>query len=770
QGWYGTDHVIATMGSDFNYVDSLLNFKQIDKLIQYVNARQANGSKVNLLYSTPSCYLKSVHDDNRSYTTKSDDFFPYANRNHTYWTGFYTSRPAQKYYTRQLSAFLQGVKQMASLARLDNSVGSLDNVHKLATSVSLAQHHDAITGTEKQLVAYDYAQRLSVGQAAGQRTVNEAYAILMNKGEATPVQQVFCNYRNVSVCSASGRASNFQVTMYNPLAWPVQYTARVPVDGQNYKVLSDDGHTVVPSDIFSVKAAPPGIRPKGMQPSLNELVFSANLPPLGFATYFVQLDDTVLRWTSETKKDSYTIRGKYVEVQFAEDGYVKQLTNLVTNMTAPLTQNFYYYEPFEGDNHSPLNQSSGAYIFRPKSEKPVKINITTFEGIFKGSVVQEARQVFNSWVTQVVRVYMDEPYVEFEWTIGPIPESDGGKELITRYSIPGWGNNGVFYTDSNGREMLQRRLNYRPSWRAVIDEPVAGNYFPVDALINIKSGDSKRQLTVLVDRSEGGSSLNDGEIELMLHRRLLVDDKFGVGEALDEPGLDGKGLVVRGSHYLLLDTVENSARQFRPLAQRIFMSGQPSFSASPLSPPDYMELFTTRWSGLVGKLPEQVHLLTLERFRVDGPVSSPSGSVPYLVRFEHIYEANEDSKLSVPVTFDIKDLFRDLLFVDATELALGGNIAAADVHRLQWKTKAGRDDTFLLIKKIQNANIQANADYLPIVPRDDNCDGYSFERVTGHAEAHADRDPADQLQGLTGSTVELNKWTGKPLTRAQSLL
>jgi lysosomal alpha-mannosidase len=29
--------------------------------------------------------------------------------------------------------------------------------------MGLAQHHDAVSGTEKQEVAYDYAQRLSIG-------------------------------------------------------------------------------------------------------------------------------------------------------------------------------------------------------------------------------------------------------------------------------------------------------------------------------------------------------------------------------------------------------------------------------------------------------------------------------------------------------------------------------------------------------------------------------------------------------------------------------
>ena len=35
-------------------------------------------------------------------------------------------------------------------------------------------------------------------------------------------------------------------------------------------------------------------------------------------------------------------------------------------------------------------------------------------------------------------------------------------------------------------------------------------------------------------------------LPLQVHRRLLVDDAFGAGEALNESGISGKGLVVRG--------------------------------------------------------------------------------------------------------------------------------------------------------------------------------------------------------------------------------
>jgi lysosomal alpha-mannosidase len=55
--------------------------------------------------------------------------------------------------------------------------------------------------------------------------------------------------------------------------------------------------------------------------------------------------------------------------------------------------------------------------------------------------------------------------------------------------------NGYFYTDANGREVLERKRDYRPSWTYTVYESVSGNYYPVASRIWIK--DNKRQMTIL---------------------------------------------------------------------------------------------------------------------------------------------------------------------------------------------------------------------------------------------------------------------------------
>ncbi|RUS70932.1 hypothetical protein EGW08_021308 [Elysia chlorotica] len=686
---YRTKHLIMTMGSDFNYVQAHMFFKEMDKLIKYVNARQSKGSNINLLYSTPSCYLKKLNEDDLVWTTKQDDFFPYADRPHTFWTGYFTSRPALKFFSRTINSFFQSVKQMGAWANAAKNETIQKELHHLGAVVGVSEHHDAITGTSKQAVAFDYAQRLSEGITSGKVVIQNYYDYLMPDYHSTSApEQVICENLNSSICSVTESGNKiFQVNLYNPLARPVQYVVRVPVTGSSYAVYTPNA--TVQSDTFPLSDETKGLIPKSSQRATYELVFTASVPAVGYTSYFVERTSNKESASREAKRsDDTVLQGKYVSVKFSSDGQMASLSSSASNAEVPLQQSFLYYPAHGGECVSDdTKQPSGAYIFRPVDNSHVKIGITKWEGTYKGKIVQEARQKFGDWASQVVRVYQDKPYVEVEWTVGPIPIEDGiGKEVVTRYSIPNFGNNGVFYTDSNGREILERRLNYRPTWKLNQTEPVAGNFFPVNAMIGIKSTKSDLDFTVLTDRSHGGSSLNDGDVEIMLHRRLLYDDCKGVGEALNETAY-GRGLIVRGKHYLLLNKISQAARQYRPLAQEVFLRPQITFSSEQLSRDAYFQMYKSSVSSLYQQFPSNIHLLTLEAVPGEPVVPSPPGTTPYLLRLEHFYESGEDAALSKPVTVDLEKLLYSYPIRGIHELALGANILASDVHRLSWKTK-----------------------------------------------------------------------------------
>ena len=63
--------------------------------------------------------------------------------------------------------------------------------------------------------------------------------------------------------------------------------------------------------------------------------------------------------------------------------------------------------------------------------------------------------------------------------------------------------NETFWTDSNGLEMQERRLNYRPTWNYSGDQNISANYFPVNsgiAMRSISPQNSTRQVTVINER------------------------------------------------------------------------------------------------------------------------------------------------------------------------------------------------------------------------------------------------------------------------------
>merc|ERR1719473_2206172 len=108
----------------------------------------------------------------------------------------------------------------------------------------------------------------------------------------------------------------------------------------------------------------------------------------------------------------------------------------------------------------------------------------------------------------------------------------------------------------------------------------------------ISLDDGKDELVVLTDVSQGGSSMRDGGLELMVHRRVQVDDSRGVQEPLNEtmcgcndinaaPGQMGQhghegdggcecaGLTVRGRHWIVLDTVEKAHELRRQAVEQL---------------------------------------------------------------------------------------------------------------------------------------------------------------------------------------------------------
>ena len=234
-----------------------------------------------------------------------------------------------------------------------------------------------------------------------------------------------------------------------------------------------------------------------------------------------------------------------------------------------------------------------------------------------------------------------------------------------RVCTDGISNNGHFYTDSNGRQVVERVLNQRPTFEINMTEPIAQNYYPINSKILIKNQDY--QLGLLTDRSQSGTSLQDGCVEAMVHRRLLDDDAFGVGEALNEKAY-GKGLVAVGKHVLLVDEEEQSFNeQHRIKAIELFH--EPMLIFGDLQQGSNFPFIPK----LTEALPKNIHILTLRKMPRN---YDPFGKYLFL-QLEHIFQKNEHDSLSQQVTVVLENLF-EVKMIDVYMMIFGNLILGHD--------------------------------------------------------------------------------------------
>lgn len=692
-----TNHIMWTMGTDFKYQYAHTWYRQLDKFIHYVN----QDGRVHALYSTPSIYTDAKHAANEAWPIKTDDYFPYADRLNGYWTGDFTSRPALKGYVRFTSGYYLAARQLEYF-KGKSALGP--NTDSLADALAIAQHHDAVSGTEKQHVANDYAKRLAIGYTEAEKSVSASLAFLTEAatktGHRTPqIQFQQCPLLNISYCPASevdfSHGKDLVVVVYNPLGWKRDDVIRIPVANENV-VVRDSSGKEIQSQLLPIPDAFLGLRNYqaaaylGVSPSVNPkywLAFSAFVPPLGFSTYYVSkskqaaaTSDRDIAHRSGNESDAFEVGlGNLKLVYSRKEGKLTQYINRKRKVKESLEQTHKYYASY-GNDFTINAQASGAYIFRPNgSSIPINSNEKSPLTVLRGPIVHEVHQKINSWIYQTTRLFKGKEHAEVEFIVGPIPIDDGvGKEIATEIKT-NLTSRKTFYTDSNGRDFIERVRDYRKDWNLEVNQPVAGNYYPINLGIYLR--DKSREFSVLVDRSVGGSSIVDGQLELMVHRRLLVDDSRGVAEALNETVCVSDkctGLTVIGKYYFRIDPVGEGARWRRTFGQEIY---SPFLLAFTETEGNWGDSHVTTFSGIDSSysLPENVAIVTLQDLG-DGKV---------LLRLAHLYEIGEDMNLSVKSSVELKKVFHNKQITKITEASLSANQGRAEMERkrLVWQVK-----------------------------------------------------------------------------------
>jgi alpha-mannosidase len=184
----------------------------------------------------------------------------------------------------------------------------------------------------------------------------------------------------------------------------------------------------------------------------------------------------------------------------------------------------------------------------------------------------------------------------------------------------------------------------------------------------ISLDDGKDELAVITDVTMGGSSMVDGELELMVHRRCQKDDHRGVQEPLNETmcgcndigapphqmgahghegdgGCDCQGLTMRGSALVVLDAIPSAHAVRRELIETLNFAPTLAFAKAGVS------IAKPTMSAIAEQLPPSVKLMTISSNYAEWN----EGKV--LLRFAHKFQKGEHPTASAPATFSLAQVF-----------------------------------------------------------------------------------------------------------------
>lgn len=780
-------NIMLTMGMDFQYSNARKNFQNLDLLIDATRRILGSGEikvsdflgdrfdKVAIFYSTPERYTQckyadlvnskaSMEDEGvpskynpaewKNSSPKGNDFFPYADCAHCWWTGFYTSRQGLKRMERVGSSFLHAARQIESIAklilpqkrspRLTTSAWNASPLYELEDAMGVVQHHDGVSGTSKQHVAYDYAKRIAAGMNKANLFVTDALSKLLLNKNGTLGNLSYCSLLNETICSVSQEASkkgseeDIYIIVYNALAIKRDEVLSLPIDSSSRYIVEQLGEDQSDRTLVDGVVLPNANYAQVTGAALDILYFEARgIPPLGVSVFRItkveneQLSSASatpavprnLRWNDmESAEEEIVITNDILSVSFDHStGVVKSINNLRDGIKMNVDQQYGFYKSFFKDEPAPLTvventddfksdgkclpgytdvegneyrwlikataddgQKSGAYIFRPTPDQKLHIIPPEPQSVVTHTdgLVKEVHSVFGEggWIRQIARLLPGKDFVEIEYVVGPVPIDGGGKEIVSKWTTS-VNSDGHFFTDSNGRAFLKRKRS-QPNTL----EPIAENYYPVNTAIFIE--DIVQSFGILVDRSQGGTSLTDGAIELMIQRRTLFDDARGVGEPLNETDVGitpyppysnavriGKGVIVKGHHRLVIGKGGSGASKMRGMMDQVF--SQPHIFVASVASGAPLPFQRTSISMVQSSLPDNimvVSFISLDEYNT------------FLLRLGHQYGPDEDPNLSLPVELDLRTIFPNKKILSLREKTLSANQIQTDWEdrRLRW--------------------------------------------------------------------------------------
>ncbi|XP_062317922.1 alpha-mannosidase 2x isoform X1 [Osmerus eperlanus] len=562
--------VLVPLGDDFRY-DKALEWDQqylnYQKLFDYMNSHPE--MHVQAQFGTLTDYFNAVYKANNvaqgarppDYPVLSGDFFAYADREDHYWSGYYTSRPFYKNLDRVLESHLRGAEILFSLAvaharhvGMEGRYPTLDYalLADARRTVALFQHHDAITGTAKENVVIDYGTRLLRSLIGLKKVIiNAAHFLVMKNKDIYRFYQgepfLETDDRRATQDSLPQRtlieldpAGPRYLVLFNPVEQERLCVVTVLVNTVRVRVLTEDGQTL------PVQLSGQWSTPTQMSAEVFQASFMVRVPALGLAVFHLyDSADSPMTLRSETllrlsgrggqtarASDPLPLRSQpadpqpfFVTSQALTLGFSGSTGLLETVRLKDDPQEVKVQMQFVTYGTRTSKDKSGAYLFLPDGKaKPYSQREPPVVRVVEGPLFSEVVTHYQHF-EQTVRIH-NVPGVDglsVDMTTMVDIRDQANKELAMRL-VTDIQSGDTFFTDLNGFQMQPRRH--------FLKLPLQANFYPMPTQAFIQDG--QHRLSLHTAQALGASSLDNGQLEVILDRRLMQDDNRGLGQGLKD--------------------------------------------------------------------------------------------------------------------------------------------------------------------------------------------------------------------------------------------
>uniref|UniRef100_A0A0K2SXU0 Mannosidase, alpha, class 2A, member 1 [Echinops telfairi] n=2 Tax=Lepeophtheirus salmonis TaxID=72036 RepID=A0A0K2SXU0_LEPSM len=446
-------------------------------------------------------------------------------------------------------------------------------------SYSLFQHHDGVTGTAKKHVMQDYGRRMSKSIKELQIVMSQVTHYLLTSSktlykvenenkiwfEFSEKADDFASLFSERVLETNGYDKNM-VTIFNSHGRTRSEMITIKVSNPNIRLYTinlvdgdeeeedinfqispvfDSQHEILNTQFylsFVVEVAALSLKSYYMVELKPEEGSNPSMEIANIRLYNTVKQPFQVKPFSDVgvfhQGAKFMLENGYVRTHFDENGILEAITTLDDKVKTDVRLSFVQYSTRN------VGEKSGAYLFLPDGPaKTMRVESPIVE-IIEGKLFSSVK-VFLPQIVHYVRV-MSSPGVDGTGLqIENIVDMRryNNLEIAMRFDAA-IDSKTIFYTDLNGFSMMERRR--------LSKIPLQANFYPIASMAYIQ--DTSSRLTLISRQPLGGSSLQSGQLEIMLDRRLMQDDNRGLGEPVTD------NLITKSSFTLILERSIPSCR------------------------------------------------------------------------------------------------------------------------------------------------------------------------------------------------------------------